>query len=73
MNKEKGNPPRPRGCDKAEVIAVVKTVSLRGAGTENDPCRGVIQYWDFSGKLLAENDSVKNCGSENELRLNSKV
>lgn len=56
MNKEKGNPPRPRGCDKAEVIAVIKTVSVRGSGTEEDPNRWVTNYWDLSGKLLAEND-----------------
>lgn len=50
--------PTPRGCDKAEVIAVIKTTALKGAGTENDPCREVIQYWDFEGNLLAQNDIV---------------
>lgn len=50
--------PTPRGCDKAEVISVIKTVALKGAGTENDPCREVIQYWDFEGNLLAQNDTV---------------
>ena len=44
--------PTPRGCDKAEVISVIKTVALKGAGTENDPCREVIQYWTLDGELI---------------------
>ena len=47
---------RPRGTDAARVIQVIETSSLRGVGTENDMCREVIQYWDFEGNLLAEND-----------------
>lgn len=47
---------RPRGTDKAKVIKVIQTKSLRGAGTEDDVCREVVQYWDFKGNLLAEND-----------------
>lgn len=50
---------RPRGTDKAKVISVIETQSLRGAGTEDDPCRIVTQYWDFEGKKLAENDPEK--------------
>lgn len=50
---------RPRGTDKAKVISVIETQSLRGAGTEKDPCRIVTQYWDFEGKKLAENDPEK--------------
>ncbi len=49
-------PVRPRGVDKAKVIQVIETHSLRGVGTEDDMCRCVIQYWDLSGELLAEND-----------------
>lgn len=50
---------RPRGTDKARVIQVIETESLRGSGTENDMCRIVKQYWDFNGGLLAENDPCK--------------
>lgn len=50
---------RPRGTDKAEVIQVIKTKSLLGAGTEEDPCRYLYQYWDFEGNLLAENDALE--------------
>lgn len=48
----------PRGCDSAKVISVIVTRALKGSGTENDPVREVIQYWDFDGNLLAEHDSV---------------
>lgn len=54
---------RPRGTDKARVIQVIETESLRGEGTEEDRCRMVKQYWDFDGNLLAENDS---CEKEKE-------
>ncbi len=53
----------PRGTDNARVIQVIETTALRGRGTEEDRCREVKQYWDFSGKLLAENDS---CAKEKE-------
>lgn len=48
---------RPRGTDSARVIQVIETRALRGTGEdETDMCREVKQYWDFDGKLLAEND-----------------
>jgi len=47
---------RQRGIDSARVIQVIETRSLRGEGTEKDPCRIVKQYWDFEGNLLAEDD-----------------
>lgn len=49
---------RARGTDTAKVIQVIETKSLRGQGTECDVCREVTQYWNFQGKLLAENDPV---------------
>ena len=47
---------RLRGVDSAKIILVIETIALRGSGTEDDPCRNVIQYWNTEGKLLAEND-----------------
>lgn len=47
---------RAKGTDSARVIQVVETKSLRGAGIDDDPVRIVTQYWDFEGKLLAEDD-----------------
>lgn len=49
---------RPRGTDSVELIPVIRTESLRGEGTEKDPCRTVIQYWSLDGKLLAEKDPL---------------
>ena len=50
---------RPRGTDSAKVIQVIVTESLCGEGTDEDPCRMVLQYWDFEGNFLAENDPLK--------------
>lgn len=61
----------PRGTDKAKVIKVIMTVSIKGAGTEKDPVRYVYQYWDFKGKLLAERDTYLdsiNCNASSEVR-----
>lgn len=55
---------RPRGTDRARVIQVIETRSLRGLGINvSDKCREVKQYLDFDGKLLAENDP---CAKEKE-------
>lgn len=51
---------RPRGTDSAKLITVIKTESLRGDGTEKDPCRTVVQYWSLEGELLAEKDPLSN-------------
>ena len=54
------------GTQCAEVIQVIRTKENIGDGTEKDPVRIVIRYWDFEGNLLAENDSfckqVITCG-----------
>lgn len=49
---------RPRGTDKAEIISVIKTTSLLGLGTKEDPVRYIYQYWDFEGNLLAKHDTL---------------
>ncbi len=51
---------RPRGTDSAKVIQVIVTKSLCGDGTNEDPCRTVLQYWDFEGNFLAENDPCED-------------
>lgn len=50
---------RPRGTDKARVIKVIRTESLIGRGTEEDPARLIYQYWDFKGNLLAKHDTLE--------------
>lgn len=47
---------RPDGAKSARVIQVIETKSKRGLGTEKDPVREIIQYWDFEGNFLAEFD-----------------
>lgn len=47
---------RPRGTDSARAIQAIETKALRGNGSKDDPRRIVKQYWDFEGRLLAEND-----------------
>lgn len=59
-----------RGTDTAKVIQVIETVSLRGKGTEEDPCRVVHQYWTFEGEMLAENDP---CEDEKKKRRGEEV
>lgn len=49
---------RPRGTDKAKVIKVIRTESIIGRGTKEDPVRWIYQYWDFKGKLLAKCDTL---------------
>ena len=47
-------------CKRAEVAVVIKTTTLIGTGTENDPAREVVQYWTLDGKLLATNDPISH-------------
>ncbi len=48
---------RPDGTKSAKVIQVIETKAKRGLGTEKDPVRDVVQYWDFEGNFLAEMDT----------------
>ena len=44
----------------AKVIQVIVTdLKVIGDGTEKNPNRILIQYWDFDGNLLAEVDPAK--------------
>lgn len=47
---------RPDGTQSAKIIQVIETKSKRGLGTEKDPVREVVQYWDLEGTFLAEMD-----------------
>ncbi|MBS6954894.1 MAG: carboxypeptidase [Enterocloster asparagiformis] len=60
---------RPGGTRAARVIQVIETKEIKGAGTEKDPVREVIQYWDLDGKRLATSDpnlAYENIESEYE-------
>ena len=49
---------RGESVNSAKVIQVIQTKSTRGKGTDADPVREVIQYWDFEGNLICEKDSL---------------
>lgn len=49
----KSSAARPRGTDSAKIITVIKTKSLCGLGTKEDPVRIVTQYWTLDGHLIA--------------------
>ena len=41
---------------KVRTMVVIEVERKRGCGTEEDPIREVIQYWDLNGNLLTEHD-----------------
>ncbi len=41
---------------KVRTMVVIEVERKRGCGTEEDPIRKVIQYWDLNGNLLTEHD-----------------
>ena len=50
------NATRPRGTNSAKILTVIETRALCGLGTDKDPTREVVQYWDLDGTLLAFRD-----------------
>ena len=42
------------GTIAASVIEVIRTVSVVGKGTPEDPVREIAQYWTNKGRLIAE-------------------
>lgn len=41
---------------KLEIIKVIKTETVEGTGTEKDPVRTVVRYWDENGIVIAEKE-----------------
>ena len=41
---------------KAELVEVIRTENVEGKGTEEDPVRTVVRYWDKDGTLLSESE-----------------
>lgn len=54
-----------RGTDSAKAMTVIRTMSLIGEGTKENPARFLYQYWDLKGKLLASHDTILDSISEN--------
>ena len=45
--------------EKAKIIPVIQIATKRGIGTEEDPIRDAIEYWDINGKFLFVTDAKK--------------
>ncbi len=45
-----------KGVIKAELVEVIRIRVNLGTGTEEDPVRTEVQYWDKNGKLLCKTD-----------------
>lgn len=51
------------GCEKVEMMSVIRTMTVYGAGTNEDPVRYLYQYWSTDGKLLAQHDTLEDAGN----------
>lgn len=51
---------RKQGTKSAELITAIKTTAVVGTGTEEDPVRTIVQYWDLDGVLLVEHDPERD-------------
>lgn len=47
------------GCNKAETVTVIKTVTVVGNGTKENPVRNVVEYWTLEGELLCSSEERK--------------
>ena len=47
------------GVKKAKIIPVIQIATKRGIGTEEDPIRDAMEYWDVNGNLLFVTDAKK--------------
>lgn len=46
----------PDAVTSVDVIQVIRTVAMRGAGTPEDPFRNITQFWTMDGLLIKETD-----------------
>lgn len=58
-----------KGIKSVELIEVIKTRTVIGDGSKENPVREVIQYWDKAGKKLAEKSDYE----ERSLSASSKA
>lgn len=43
-----------QGIQSIEVVEIIKTRTIVGKGTKEDPVKEIIQYWDKNGKLISQ-------------------
>lgn len=44
---------------RAEIVEVIRIRQAVGEGTPKDPVREVVQYWEKTGKMIAEMDTYE--------------
>lgn len=44
---------------KAKVVKLIRTETPEGKGTEKDPMRLMVRYWDKKGRMIFEKDPAK--------------
>ena len=49
----------PDAVTSVDVMQVIRTVAMKGAGTEEDPFRNITQFWTLDGFLIKEVDIQK--------------
>lgn len=48
------------GDIKAEMVQVIRVIRIVGTGTEKDPVRTEVQYWEQNGKLIVKKDQSED-------------
>ena len=48
------------GDIKAEMVQVIRVIRIGGTGTEKDPVRTEVQYWEQNGKLIVKKDQSED-------------
>ena len=39
----------------AEIVEIIRTKTVVGEGTEKDPVRTEVQYWEKDGRVISKN------------------
>lgn len=47
---------------KAKIVKLIRTETSEGKGTEKDPARIVVRYWDKKGKMIFKEDPAMGKG-----------
>ena len=50
------------GTKKAEIVEVIRTKSVIGEGTKENPVQIIIQYWDKNGRLICSQEEEHHRG-----------
>lgn len=60
------------GIQKLEVIEMIKTKTVVGTGTKEDPVREEIQYWGKDGRMLFKEGSQGETRASASRKANSE-